>query len=240
MQVFIYNFVLILLVGMLSYNLSAQDSLSLFFKRHFEGSVIIMRQAEEIAICEPRQLPKVECFDLHLQRLYKRQNRKSRQKSKHTTYVCLGMEKQHLNDFNVIEYVKKSQCDLIRYKKLTIDTNFIFKYVYPHSDEKVQKALRYTYSNHRDTVFRNLIDTNKKVYLSESVYYYPVLPIKHWVYVFPRYNQPYPKPEVGYMPLQKILPVESWVPQPEYVDLLILQQVHIYIPILDPPYDENK
>jgi hypothetical protein len=87
-----------------------------------------------------------------------------------------------INKKNILDYIsdtipfnyKKRHHIFLNYDLLMTDKEFIFNEIYPLCDERTKRELEYSYSDNRDTIFKNIIDYEHKVILDETHYYYPV------------------------------------------------------------------
>jgi hypothetical protein len=64
--------------------------------------------------------------------------------------------------------------EVFRHFLIMTDKNFILNEVFPLCDENIQKALKYSYTNNNDTIFRNILDYENKVIIDTNVFYYPL------------------------------------------------------------------
>jgi hypothetical protein len=124
---------------------------------------------------------------------------------------------------------KKSYLYYFDYDIFVTDKDFIFNEIYPLCDERTKKELEYSYSDNRDTIFKNIIDYEHKVIFDSTHYYYPVNLSRAVNLIYVNNNEWF----------FSIFPISSWIPIPNCVlnisDMSNNININIRVPTLEIP-----
>jgi len=156
-------------------------------------------------------------------------------------YLCMQYTISKKSEFRSKIYYKRNVCScyntMIRLLELETtktksigintliiwDTNFIINHILPlFKEEDERNIIAYTIANSNDSTFKDIIDYDNKVIISEKIYFYPIK-IKTGISVM----------VIDEKWLKSVLPQSSWIYKPDCFDDGKRMLINLFIPLLE-------